>query len=74
MKMKKEQNYRVIAGEGDGQGHTEGYATTLRGARRMAAVASCNGDRWTYIEECLGGKKNSMGQELTGWRRMSDND
>jgi hypothetical protein len=65
--MKK---YRVLAGEGEGQGHIEGYATTLRGARRMATIASCGGDRWAIIEENLEGQKNSMGQELYGWAEV----
>ena len=46
----KTKQYRVWAGEGTGQGHLEGYATTLRGARRMATIARCDGDRWAYIE------------------------
>ncbi len=61
--MKK---YRVWAGEGE-RGHIGGYAATLRGARRMATIASCKGDRWTRIEVNLDGQKNNMGQELTGW-------
>lgn len=65
-----EKKYRVWAGEGTGNGNIEGYATTLRGARRMATIASCKGDRWTKIEENLDGQKNSMGQELTGWMEV----
>ena len=61
--MKK---YRIFAGEGE-RGSLEGYATTLRGARRMATIARCGGDRWARIEENLDGQKNSIGQELTGW-------
>ena len=60
--MKK---YRVWAGEGS-RGDITGYATTLRGARRMATIASSNGDRWTRIEEDLAGTKNSLGQGLVG--------
>ncbi|MDD2657209.1 MAG: hypothetical protein PHD04_00925 [Candidatus Pacebacteria bacterium] len=64
--MKK---YRIIAGEGI-VGQIEGYATTLRGARRMATIARCGGDRWARIEENLEGQENSLGQELTGWKRI----
>jgi hypothetical protein len=66
--MKK---YRIFAGEGE-RGSLEGYATTLRGARRMATIARCGGDRWARIEENLEGQKNSMGQELTGWADISE--
>lgn len=68
MKTKK---YRVWAGEGELghylQGTIKGYATTLRGARRMATIAQCGGDRWARIEMDLEGQKNSLGQDLTGW-------
>lgn len=66
----KNQNYRIWAGEGEGQGHIEGYATTLRGAKRVATKATCGGDRWSFIEQNLDGQKNSVGQDLTGWQRI----
>lgn len=66
MKTKK---YRVWAGEGE-LGYLEGYATTLRGARRMATIARCHGDRWARIEENLEGQKNSMGEDLVGWMEV----
>lgn len=65
-----EKRYRIIAGEGE-RGHVEGYATTLRGARRMATIASCGGDRWARIEKNMEGQKNSMGQEMTGWMEVA---
>jgi hypothetical protein len=68
--MKK---YRVWAGEGEGQGTIEGYANTLTGAKRIATKARCNGDRWAFIEVNLEDERNSMGQELTGWMRVEDN-
>ena len=40
---------RIIAGEGE-RGSVEGYATTVRGARRMITIACCGGDRWAYAE------------------------
>ena len=64
-----EKKYRVIASEGE-HGHIEGHATTLRGARRMATIASCGGDRWAKIEVNLDGQKNSVGQDLTGWAEV----
>ena len=65
--MKK---YRVWAGEGE-RGHIEGYATTLRGARRVATIARCGGDRWARIEVNLDGEVNSLGETLTGWAEVS---
>lgn len=62
-------NYRVWAGEGE-RGHIEGYASTLRGARRVATIARCGGDRWARIEENMDGRKNSMGQDMTGWAKV----
>lgn len=66
--MKK---YRVWAGEGE-RGSIGGYATTLKGAKRIATRESCNGDRWTRIEMNLEGEKNSMGEELTGWINIEE--
>jgi len=63
--------YRIVAGEGE-RGHIEGYATTLRGARRLATIARCGGDRWTHIEENLEGQKNNLGQDLTGWEKLEE--
>ena len=63
--------YRVWAGEGE-RGYIEGYATTLRGAKRMATIALCGGDRWARIEENLEGQKNSLGQEMIGWRDANE--
>jgi len=68
--QKGRKQFRIWAGEGTGNGNIEGYAATLRGARRMATIASCSGDRWTKFEENLDGQKNSMGQELIGWMEV----
>lgn len=66
--MKK---YRIWAGEGE-RGYLEGYATTLRGARRMATIARCGGDRWARIEQNLEGTKNNLGEDLTGWQEIEE--
>ena len=66
--MKK---YRVWAGEGE-RGTIEGYASTLRGARRVATIARCGGDRWARIEVNLDGEKNSQGKDLTGWDEVEN--
>lgn len=64
--MKK---YRIVAGEGE-QGRVEAHAKTLRGARRLATIARCRGDRWARIEENLEGQKNNLDQDMTGWMEI----